>query len=105
MHPSKKLDWKRLGPFKVVKCIGLQAYKLALPISMRHIYDTFHISLLDSIKSISIPPHGVPAMLPATYTKDDHEYFEVEDVLDPRHIRNRLEYLIKSKGYPDSDNF
>jgi hypothetical protein len=24
--PSKKLDWKRLGPFKIVKHIGLQAY-------------------------------------------------------------------------------
>jgi len=69
--PSKKLDWKRLGPFKVVKRIGLQAYKLALPVSMRHIHDTFHISLLDSIKSTAILPHGLPAALPAAYIKDN----------------------------------
>jgi len=51
MRPLKKLDWKRHGPFKVVKHVGLQAYKLALPASMRHIHDTFHISLLDPAKS------------------------------------------------------
>ena len=101
---SKKLDWKRLGPFRVVKRIGLQAYKLALPASMRHIHDIFHISLLDLVKSIAIAPHGLPATPPATYVKDDQAYFEVDDILDSRHARNRLEYLIKWKGYPDSDN-
>ena len=103
-RPSKKLDWKRLGPFKVVKCIGLQAYKLDLPVSMHHIHDTFYISLLDPLKSTPIPPHRLPAMPPATYVKDDHEYFEVEDIQDSRRTRNRLEYLIKWKGYPDSNN-
>ena len=29
--PSKKLDWKRLSPYKVEKPIGLQAYQLTLP--------------------------------------------------------------------------
>jgi len=101
---SKKLDWKHLSPFKVVKRIGLQAYKLALPVSMCHIYDMFHISLLDPIKSIAIPPHGLPATPPATYITNDHEYFEVEDVLDSRRTRNRLKYQIKWKAYPDSDN-
>jgi len=103
-HPSKKLDWKRLGPFKVVKRIGLQAYKLALPVSMRHIHDTFHISLLDPVKSTPIPLHGLPAAPPAAYIKDDQEHFEVDDILNFRRTRNRLEYLIKWKGYPDSDN-
>ena len=101
-RPSKKLDWKRFGPFKVVKRIGLQTYKLDLPVSMRHIHDTFHISLLDLVKS-TLPPHGLSAAPPAAYIKDDHEYFEVEDVFDSRRVRNQLEYLVKWKGYPDSD--
>ena len=104
-RPSKKLDWKHLSPFKVVKCIGLQAYKLDLPVSMHHIHDTFYISLLDPLKSTPIPPHRLPAAPPAAYVKDDHEYFEVEDIQDSCRTRNRLEYLIKWKGYPDSDNF
>jgi len=85
-QPSNKLDWKHLGPFKLVKRIGLQAYKLALPAFMHYIHDTFHISLLDSIKSTAIPPHG-PSIAPlATYIKDDDEYFEVENILDSRRI-------------------
>jgi len=104
MSPSKKLDWKRLGPFKVVKRIGLQAYKLALPASIRHIHYTFYISLLDPVKSTAIPPHRLSAAPPAAYVKDDHEYFEVEDIFDSHRSRNRLEYLIRWKGYPDTDN-
>jgi len=103
-RPSKKLNWKRLGPFKVVKRIGLQAYKLALPASMCYIHDTLHISLLDPVKSTPIPPHGLPAAPPAAYIKDNQEYFKVQDILNSRRTRNRLEYLIKWKGYPDSDN-
>ena len=71
---------------------------------MRYIHDTFHISLLDPIKSTAILPHGLPAAPPATYIKDNQEHFEVDDILDSRRIQNRLEYLIKWKGYPDSDN-
>jgi len=74
IRPSKKLDWKHLGPFKVVKRIDLQAYKLALPASMHYIHDTFHISLLDPTKSTPIPPHGLSAAPPATYVKDDYKY-------------------------------
>ena len=68
---------------------------------MCYIYNTFYISLLDPIKSTLIRPHGLPAMPSATSVKNDHEYFEVQDILDSHRIRNRLEYLIKWKGYPD----
>ena len=95
MRPSKKLDWKHLGSFKVVKCIGLQAYKLALPASMHHIRNTFHISLLDPIKHTSIPPHGLITAPSTAYVKDYQKHFEVDDILDSRHIKNKLEYLIK----------
>jgi len=104
MPLSKKLDWKHFSPFKVAKCIGLQAYKLALPASMHHIHDTFHISLLNHFKSTAIPLHGLSTAPPTTYIKDNYQYFEVKDVLDSCRTRNRLEYLIKWKGYLDSDN-
>jgi Reverse transcriptase (RNA-dependent DNA polymerase)/RNase H-like domain found in reverse transcriptase/Integrase zinc binding domain/Chromo (CHRromatin Organisation MOdifier) domain/Aspartyl protease len=104
MRPSKKLDWKRLGPFKVLERIGLQAYRLDLPPTMRHIHNVFHVSLLEQYKSSSLPPHGLPPPLPPLYIKDDHKYFEIEKILDSRRIGNRVQYLIKWKGYPDSDN-
>jgi len=44
-RPSKKLDYKKIGPFKIVAKIGRSGYNLALPPSMA-IHNTFHISLL-----------------------------------------------------------
>jgi len=44
--PCKKLDYKRAGPYTVIKIINRNAYKLDLPKTMR-INDVFHISLLD----------------------------------------------------------
>ena len=32
--PSKKLDWKHLGPYLIIKKIGIQAYWLQLPTSI-----------------------------------------------------------------------
>jgi hypothetical protein len=103
-RPSKKLDWKRLGPFKVVKRIGLQAYQLALPPTMRQLHNVFHVSLLDLVRSTPLAPRLPPAP-PALYVKDDQEYFEIEDILDSRRDDDRrLKYLIKWKGFPVSDS-
>src|SRR5204862_7739576 len=105
-RPSKQLDWKRFGPFRIVKRIALHAYKLDLPPTMRHIHDTFHISLLDPVKLTPLvpDPHGLPPAPPTLYVKDNHEYFEIEDILDSKREGRRLYYLIKWKGYPDSEN-
>ena len=103
-RPLKKLDWKCLGPFKIVKHVGLQAYQLALPPTMCHIHDVFHVSLLDPVKSSPIPPHGLPPAPPPLYIQDDQEYFEIENILDSRHVNNPLQYLVKWKGCLDSDN-
>jgi hypothetical protein len=42
-RPSKKLDYKRLGPFKVTKVINRNAYRLELPYSMK-VHNVFHVS-------------------------------------------------------------
>src|SRR4030095_14699902 len=47
-RPSKKLDFKRLGPYRIIEIIGesKQAYKLNIPNTM-HIHPVFHVSLLE----------------------------------------------------------
>ena len=104
-RPSKKLDcWKQLGPFTVLKRIGLQAYRLDLPLKMRHIHNVFHVSLLEPYMPSTLLPHGLPPPLPPLYVKDSPEYFEIENVLGSHRVRNRIQYLIKWKGYANSNN-
>jgi hypothetical protein len=102
-RPSKKLDWKRLGPYKVVRRVGLQAYELALPPTMRHFHNVFHVSLLDPVRSTSLPPRMPPAP-PALYVEDNQEYYEIENILNSEYRDGLIKYLIKWKGFPDSDN-
>ena len=60
-RPSKKLDYEKIGPFKILARIGTSAYKLAFPPSMK-IHNTIHISLLASAKKISL--HVYDTLLP-----------------------------------------
>ena len=53
-RPSKKLDYKKMGPFKIIKKVGTSSYKLDLPASMA-IHNTFHISLLEPYENNKFP--------------------------------------------------
>jgi hypothetical protein len=100
-RPSKKLDWKRLGPFTITKRIGTQAYHLELPKSMR-IHPVFHVSLIEPYKTPTIPDRNPPPPPPVVI--DSEQEFEVEQILDSKLLRNRLFYLVQWKGYPISEN-
>jgi hypothetical protein len=100
-RPSKKLDWKRLGPFTIDHRIGLQAYRLKLPPSMR-IHPVFHVSLLEPYIASTIPGRIQPPP-PPVVVDNDLEY-EVEAILDSAYRRNKLYYKIKWKGYPVSED-
>ena len=53
-RPSKKLDYKKMGPFNITKKVGMSSYKLDLPASMT-IHNTFHISLLEPYENNKFP--------------------------------------------------
>jgi len=100
-RPSKKLDWKRLGPYPIIERIGIQAYRLQLPLSLK-IHPVFHVSLLDQYVESDIPGRSQPPP-PPVIVEDQLEY-EVEEVLDSRLTRNCLFYLVKWKNCPISEN-
>ena len=45
-RPSRKLDHRRVGPFKILEKVGAVSYRLKLPITWRRIHPVFHASLL-----------------------------------------------------------
>jgi len=96
-RPSKKLDYKRTGPYTVSKIINKNAYKLDLPNTMRN-HNVFHISLLDWYAS---PVAGQPRSEPQPMIVDDagEEEWEVERMLDAKLHYRKLHYLVQWAGY------
>jgi len=100
-RPSKKLDYKRIGPFKILAKIGTSAYKLALPPSMA-IHNTFHISRLEAYQDNRIPSQ-IKDPPPPIQIEGEDEY-ELDEIIDSRLHYNKLQYRAKWKGYsPEHD--
>src|SRR5712675_935110 len=102
-HQSKKLAPKRVGPFRITKVISRVAFRLDLPSSW-HIHDVFHASLLTPYHKTTA--YGPNFIKPPPDLIDGEEEYEVEAVLNHRMFgrRRQVQYLIKWKGYPHSDN-
>src|SRR6266403_124482 len=102
-HQKAKLTPRRLGPFKVIKEISPVAYQLILPVNWR-IHNVFHASLLNPYHETDA--HGPNFTCPPPDLIEGEEEYEVEQIVAHRTFgRSKcLQYLIKWKGYPESDN-
>jgi hypothetical protein len=67
-----------------------------LPISMK-VHLVVHVSLLEPYKESNIP--GRTQLPPPCIEIDNHEEYEVEEVLDLRQRHSRLEYLVHWCNY------
>ena len=96
-RPSKKLDHKMVGPFKIKALVG-SSCRLELPTSMK-IHDVFHPSLLRKASEDPLPgQHNDPA---PPIIVDDEEEWEVDDILDARKVGRgrKVQFRVKWKGY------
>ena len=100
-RPSNKLEHRRFGPYKVLKQIGKNSYQLDLPKSMK-VHPVFHTSLLHSKPDDEFQREPIPP--PPVVTQEGEEEYEVEEVMDSRMKRRRLEYYVKWKGYGAEEN-
>ena len=76
--PSKKLDQKRYGPFKVLKVIGQGAFQLKLPEGWM-IHDMFNEDLLTQCKEPHYKGQHMELVPPPDIINEEEEY-EVEEV-------------------------
>ncbi len=78
-------------------------YHLELP-TQWSIHPVFHIDLLTPYRETATHGPNYEHLPPDLV--DGSEEYEVEKILDLRHFsrRRKLQYLVKWKGYPDSDN-
>lgn len=90
-RPLKKLDYKHLGPFDILKQISSYAYKLTLP-PLSRLHDVFHVSLLEPFHNNTLPNRIALLPLPtgSLIDKGDDCKWELEEVLKSRKSRGKL---------------
>jgi hypothetical protein len=101
-RPSKKLEDKRYGPYKITKKISPSAYELKLPSSMK-VHPVFGTSRLTLYEEDSIPGRKHPPPPPPVIEGEAPEW-EVEFIKDSRLFRGKLQFLVKWKGYPHEES-
>ena len=102
-QPTMKLAPRRHGPFRIIQVMSPVNYHLELPMQWS-IHPVFHIDLLTPY--CETPTHSPNYQCPPPDLVDREEEYEVEKILDSQWFgrRHKLQYLVKWKGYPDSEN-
>jgi len=89
--PSKKLDYKKIRPFKILAKIGTSTYKLAFAPSMA-IHNTFPISLLEPYQDNLFPSHIKEPSPPIQIEgEDEYELDEKSLTLDSYTTSSNIE--------------
>jgi transposase InsO family protein len=100
-QPSKKLGDKRYGPFKILSKHGAAAYKLSLPKTWRSIWPIFNEIFLTPYVPPTFPTQKMQQPPPLPEVVDDHEEYEVQEIMDSRLYRGKIRYLVKWTGYEE----
>jgi len=96
-RPCEKLDFKKLGAFRVLEQTGPVNFKLQLP-KGTNVYPVFHISMLEPA-----PETAPMANIMDAEGYEDQDY-TVERILAKDKIDGRDHWLVKWKNYPSEEN-
>ena len=100
---TPKLTYKYLGPFRVRRVVGANAYELDLP-STLGIHPVLNVSrlkpYLDGFTSHPDRPQPHHRPPPETVEEDGGEVYEVKAIIAKRGRGTRLQYLVEWVGYP-----
>ena len=99
-RPIRKLAERQIGLYEIVKIISSNAVKLKLPTSFK-IHNVVNVS---RIRPYRPPVAGQRSSPPEPIEVEGTPEYEVEEVIDSRLKRGKLEYLVKWSGYTDDYN-
>jgi hypothetical protein len=105
----RKLQPKWVGPFPILRSFGT-SFELELPAQYSRIHPVFHASLLRPYidGSRRFPGREILSRPLPILNDDGEEEFEIDRILEQKVTgtgrRRKTLYLVKWKGYPDSDN-
>jgi hypothetical protein len=94
-RPNSKLDFKKIGPFRIQQKISDTNFRLSLPENMK-IHPVFHVALLEAA------PNDTP--VERNLEANDTEEFVVERILDHQQRNGKTEYLIKWENCGHEEN-
>ena len=102
-QPTTKLTPRCHGPFPIKQVLSPITYCLTLPTQWQ-IHLVFHMDLLTPYHET--PLHGQDYTQPPLNLVDGAEEYEIGKILDENRKgqSGKLQYLVKWKGYPDSNN-
>jgi hypothetical protein len=102
-RPMKKLDFRRIGPYKVEKKVSATAYRLSLPQTLR-VHPVFHVSLLSPFRAATV--EGQTQAPPPKVVVPVGEEWKVRRILNARWVGDELQYLVRWQGRPaEEDNW
>jgi hypothetical protein len=95
-RPLPKLDFKRVGKFKIGKMVSSHAYKLEIPPSMK-VHPVFDISRLEPASNDPLQGQQQPRP-PPTIIAGQQEW-DVEEILEARTQYHKPLFLVKWTGH------
>ena len=103
-RPSKKLDYKKAGPFPISKIVGKRAYRVQLPKGSQA-HPPFHVQLLEPYRVSQEPSRRQRPPTPEPIEGEVN--YTVCAIVDSRKVNRRkgkpTEYLVLWEGYPDEE--
>ena len=104
-RPSPKLDFRKLGPFKIAKKLSNKVYQLSLPPSLSRLHPNFNVDLLEPYTPpSSFPGRSDPPSMPApTLEEGSTPGLAIKSILEVRQIGRRFDYLVDFEDQPASE--